>query len=110
MSALDAAKIEEVREAVSRSKGVCWDGCHEIFILLDEEQVNQSLEWGYEVFLVFETNADMRANMLLDWYYLSCPLRFISTVSTVDGDPNEGYEDIVPQFEYTDAEDIEEDE
>jgi hypothetical protein len=31
------------------------------------------------------------------WYEDSCGLRFINGVSTVDGDPNEGYVDLIAQ-------------
>jgi len=32
-----------------------------------------------------------------DWYATSCGLRFVSGVRSVDGDPNEGFIDLIPQ-------------
>jgi hypothetical protein len=51
------------------------------------------------------------------WYDDSCSLRFINAVSTVDGDPNEGFTDLIPQGadwqddddDYDDEEDEDED-
>jgi hypothetical protein len=36
---------------------------------------------------------------LRDWWEDSCGLRFINTVTTVDGDANEGFANIIAQCE-----------
>jgi len=39
----------------------------------------------------------MLLNTLEDWYANSCGLRFIQAVTTVENDPNDGFEDIIAQ-------------
>jgi hypothetical protein len=107
---LTVEQINKVIEKVAEAKGVAWDHCHKIYLSMDEEDVNRMTEYEYEVFLVNSYNKQERAELVLHWYSISCPLRFISAVSTVEDDPNKGFENVVAQFEYTDAEDIEEDE
>ena len=105
---------EDVETAVGAGiKGLAFDGCHKIYVLLDEEQVQQSREWGYgedgSMLIVVKDDSfatwqdSMR--ILRDWYDQSCGLRFIDSVSTVAHNPNAGYTVLIGQGELDDDDD-----
>lgn len=90
----------DVRTELDNAKGISFDGCHKIYILLDDHQVRQSAEWGYGEdgsFLITDLNADEMLTTLQDWYSQSCGLRFIESVKTVLENPNLGYTHLIPQ-------------
>jgi hypothetical protein len=89
-----------VRDALGDAKGIAWDGCHKIYVLMDDEQMAQMADIGYDPLLpVPEDTASEALDILCDWYEQSCGLRFISAVRTVTGDPNEGFTNLIGQFE-----------
>lgn len=92
---------DRVEAALADAKGICFDGCHKIYVLLDEEQVAKFEGCGYDVLLVADLGSEKAMELLRDWYENSCGLRFIQSVATVDGgvDPNEGYARLIAQFE-----------
>lgn len=82
-------------EAVNGARLIAWDTCHKIYLAMDEEQFDWFHEHGgYE--LVTGTPDELLAT-LRRWYADSCPLRFISAVTTNHEDPNAGFQDIIPQ-------------
>jgi hypothetical protein len=93
----------ETEIAVQDAKAIAFDGCHKIYVLMDDAQVEKMRGYGYGdddgSFLV--TADEVRKVEMLDilknWYEGSCSLKFINGVSTVDGDPNEGFVDLIPQ-------------
>lgn len=90
----------DVRGELDTAKGISFDGCHKIYILLDDQQVKQSAEWGYGEdgsFLITDLNADEMLEVIKGWYAGSCGLRFVQSVATVEGDPNLGFDSIIPQ-------------
>lgn len=89
---------DRVKAALEDAKGICWDGCHKIYVLLDDEQVAVSKGYGYDVLSVAELGVDAALATLQQWYADSCGLRFVESVKTVDGDPNEGYVNLIAQF------------
>lgn len=98
-----------VESTVSQARGIAWDGCHKIYVLMDDEQMRQMAEWGYgedgsQLLPVDAADPEVVLATLTDWYENSCGLRFISAVSTVDGDPNDGFTHLIAQFEDEDAE------
>ena len=62
---------------------------------MDAERVTQSEAWGYET---HEPDFDK----LRDWFDQSCSLRFVQAVYTMTGDPNNGYDSLIAQFEFED--------
>ena len=70
------------------AKGIAFDTCHKIYILLDDTQAAQVAEW----------------------YMESCALRFVNAVKTVEGDANEGFIVVIGQGEDSEDEDEDEDE
>lgn len=90
MTSYEAEEWENVRNAVDRAVAMHFDGCHKIYLSMDKEQVAQSEEWGYDT---VTPNFDV----LKEWYEESCFLKFVNAVSTVKGEPNAGYEVLIPQ-------------
>jgi hypothetical protein len=97
------ADFFETEMALADAKGIAFDGCHKIYVLMDDAQVEKMRGYGYgddEGSYLLTAEKLSRAEMLdtLErWYEDSCGLRFINGVSTVDGDPNEGYVDLIAQ-------------
>jgi hypothetical protein len=95
----------KVEVAVQMAKGIAFDECHKIYVLLDDAQMDQMKGYGYDPLLSAD---DLTPKEMLEtlrkWYHDSCGLRFINAVRTVDGDPNEGFIDLIPQgTDYDDA-------
>ena len=94
-----------LKQALSTATGIAFDGCHKIYVLLDDHQLDLMQSHGYgensSELMVIETeqDRDQAFEIVTDWFEDSCSLRFISTVRTVAGDPNEGFTHIIAQFE-----------
>ena len=88
----------KVEVAVEMAKGIAFDTCHKIYVLMDDEQMELMRGYGYDPLLSAD---DFTPNEMLEtirvWYAQSCMLRFVSGVRTVAGDPNEGFIDLIPQ-------------
>lgn len=104
----------ETSQALDDAKGIAFDGCHKIYVLLDNEQVHLMAGYGYGddgsfLFTKEHLNEAEMLNTLKGWYEKSCPLKFIQAVESVrEGqDPNEGFSDLIEQGfeEETDDED-----
>lgn len=83
-----------VAEACDTAKSISWDGCHKIYLAMDDQQEAWFLE-NYEHTLK-GTPAALLAQVK-KWYWVSCGLRFVEAVSTVTGNPNAGFDNLVPQ-------------
>lgn len=92
--------MSKVAEYAERARGIAWDTCHKIYILMDDEQMRLMAEYGYDPLISADemSPADMHRT-INQWYEDSCELRFVSAVRSVadDEDPNLGFEDIIPQ-------------
>ena len=91
---------EIIKDRLESAKGIGWDTCHKIYILMDDNQMNKMEEYGYDPLIssnqftpneMFET--------IQNWWDQSCGLRFISAVSTNEINPNLGFESLITQFE-----------
>jgi hypothetical protein len=96
----------KVEKAVRQAHAIAFDGCHKIYLAMDEEQVRSFKRYGYDEGdsqMYRASEFDQPVTEMLDkldeWWAESCNLRFISAVATVpDGtDPNLGYTDLIPQ-------------
>lgn len=101
-------KLDELREVLNDAKGIAWDNCHKIYIMMDDQEVAQMREYEYDPLITSDdmTPAQM-LDTLFDWYRDSCGLRFIEVTST--GDNGTEFYALMPQFFYDD-ENEEEDE
>jgi len=98
-------KFKLVKEAVKTAKLVAYDGCHKIYVAMDEESAKELEGGGYtthrrDYFLtkyppVLIPTAML--NFVKHWYTTSCPLRFVQSVSYNPVDPNLGYKTLIPQ-------------
>lgn len=68
-------------ELVAQAYSVSWDGCHKIYLNMDEEQHAMMIEYGYEQTIINE-NEFVSMDKIGEWYSNSCPLRFIDAVFT----------------------------
>ena len=97
----------KVEERIGDAHSIAFDGCHKIYLNMDAEQTRQTESYGYN-----EDGSQMRyaadrtrgelLGILHEWFDESCGLRFINAVSTVDGDPNDGFETLIGQFDEDD--------
>ena len=87
-----------VDTAISQCKGIAWDECHKIYILMDEAQMDKMRGYGYDPLIsASDMNEYDMFELVQEWYEESCGLRFVNAVHTVDGDPNEGFLNLIPQ-------------
>jgi hypothetical protein len=93
-----AASWDKVEVAVQMAKGIAFDTCHKIYVLMDDEQMVAMKGYGYDPLLSADdlTPSEM-LETIQDWYADSCGLRFVSAVRTVGGDPNEGFISLIEQ-------------
>lgn len=81
------AKVEEV---LPSAKAMHFNGCHKIYLSMDDTEVEQMRRYGYDV---VEPNLET----LRGWFEESCSLRFINAVHTNEDDPNAGFVQLIPQ-------------
>lgn len=100
----------DVREYTNEAKGIAFDGCHKIYVLMDDNQMDLMKRYGYGEdnpnYLISSSqlNPVELATVAMSWYKDSCGLRFIQAVYSDE----HGFIDIISQFE--DNEDEDEDE
>lgn len=104
MNERQKALWKNVEKSLNEAVSITWDTCHKIYVLMDEEQHEQVIEYGYDPIIRVE-DVDDALDTLKDWFGDSCGLRFIQAVKTVEGDPNEGFKSLIPQCEYDEDED-----
>jgi hypothetical protein len=91
--------FDKVRERVKQAKAITWDGCHKIYVLMDDEQVSLMRSYGYDPLITNSTHTpDAMFELIEQWYEHSCGLRFVNAVTTNHANPNEGFEDLIAQF------------
>jgi hypothetical protein len=89
-----------IYDRIGSAKGIAWDTCHKIYILMDSEQVELMREYGYDPLITADQmSTDEMFGLVQEWYEDSCGLRFVQAVSTNHIDPNLGFESLVSQFE-----------
>lgn len=88
----------ELRKYLDRCKGIAWDTCHKIYVLMDNEQMQQMREYEYDPLISSDqlTTSEMYKTVS-KWYNKSCDLRFVEAVHTDRIDPNAGFVSVVPQ-------------
>ena len=99
---------DRVADAMGEARLVAWDGCHKIYVALDEEQARW-FEENYEYSL--RGTDDEMLSALDCWFTNSCGLRFISAVSTL-ADYTADFTNLISQSDswaYDEAQDDDED-
>ena len=87
-----------VESALSEARGIAFDTCHKIYILMDEEQMALMKQYGYDP-LISASDMDSYAMLekVKEWYEESCGLRFVNAVYTNHENPNDGFLALIPQ-------------
>lgn len=91
-----------VQDRIVDAKGIAFDTCHKIYVLMDDEQMVKMKEYEYDPLISHEQmSADAMFETVKDWYAQSCALKFVEAVSTMpEGeDPNLGFETLIGQFD-----------
>ena len=105
----------DVREYTNEAKGIAWDTCHKIYILMDDNQVALMREYGYgeddpnSLATVDQLSPAEMATVAMTWYKNSCGLKFINAVYSDTRIGHEGFVDVIAQFEGNEDDDEDED-
>lgn len=97
-----------VEEYTEDAKGIAFDTCHKIYVLMDTKQVELMREYEYDL---IHTSEEMSPSemftTLKEWFEKSCGLKFISAVKTVarGEDANDGFITLIEQGAADDCED-----
>lgn len=92
--------VQNILTAAEHATIAAWDGCHKIYLGLDDAQAKRFEELEYEYLEYPETMIpDDTYRILATWFNNSCPLRFIQAVASVEEDenPNKEYTSLIPQ-------------
>jgi hypothetical protein len=83
-----------VAEAMDEAILVAFDGCHKIYVAMDEVEADWFRESDYQI---CEASPEFMLVMVANWYKQSCPLKFVNAVRHNAENPNAGYTDLIPQ-------------
>ncbi len=89
-----------VEDRIVEAKGIAFDTCHKIYVLMDDAQMVKMKEYEYDPLI---SKSEMSATEMLEtvkhWYAESCGLKFVEAVSTMPNgeDPNAGFETLIEQ-------------
>ena len=93
----------KVKEYLKEATSIAWDGCHKIYILMDEQEHQKMIEYGYgEDGSILERINELTSSafaLVKAWYDGSCELRFIHAVRSVEvgEDEEDDFTDLIPQ-------------
>lgn len=91
---------DAVERALRDARGASLDGCHKIYVLMDDGQFEVEKTLGHEALIELDGTEQNRTEALTtirEWFENSCGLRFVDSVRTNEADPNEGFETLIPQ-------------
>lgn len=97
--------FRELELVLQDAKGIAWDTCHKIYVLMDDAQMEQMKQYEYDPLISSEDMSPKEMfKTVVNWYTESCGLKFIESVSTF---PNgeQDFHEIVEQFAYDQDED-----
>ncbi len=101
----NADNLEEGWDAVSEYAEdailAAWDGCHKIYLAMDEAEGEWFRENYAEHIVEYD---DGIVETVKDWWDASCSLRFVSAVWRNEDDPNAGFVSLISQFAEDDDE------
>jgi hypothetical protein len=89
-----------IEERLATARGIAWDTCHKIYVLMDDEQVEDMRDLDYNpIITADQATPEIMFRWLEKWWAESCSLRFIDAVSSNPTDPNQGFESLISQFD-----------
>ena len=93
-------KDDVIKQYLQNARGIAWDECHKIYVLMDDRQMELMAKYGYDRLIkAQDTTPEEMFNTLIWWYEDSCGLRFIEAVRTNESNPNKGFTSLVGQGE-----------
>lgn len=98
-----------VENALEDAILIAFDGCHKMYVALDEEQADwfrQNYNGVHCDDRTFTGTPEEMLTTLKGWWDDSCGLKFISAVATNHADPNAGFVSLIGQFDWQDDEDF----
>lgn len=104
--------FDPVIDAVENALLIAFDGCHKIYLAMDEGEANWFRENYNGVHCddrTFEGTPEEMLNLLVTWWDNSCSLKFITAVHTNHADPNAGYISLIGQGDWCEDDEDEED-
>jgi len=112
---LDLVEVfDKLDEYTADARGIAFDTCHKIYVLMDEEQVEVMRGYGYgadpdpdSLITWQDMTAKMMSEKVMEWYQHSCGLRFIQAVYSDKTIGYEGFVSIIGQFDDDEDEDDE---
>jgi hypothetical protein len=99
----DADNLNEgwtaTREYLNDAILIAHDGCHKIYLAMDETEAEWFRENPYENMVEAGSQTpDAMYELLGEWWDASCSLRFISAVWHNEDEPNDGFVHLISQF------------
>lgn len=94
---MDSHVWDTVEEMLINARGMYYDGCHKIYLAMDDEQKEHMNVLGYDY---YKPNLELLKN----WFDSSCDLKFVSAVFANKQNPNLGFVNLIPQFYFEDLE------
>ena len=92
--------FEPVEDALEDALLIAWDGCHKMYLAMDDEQADwfrQNYNGVHCDDRTFTGTPKEMLNTLLAWWDESCSLKFISAVTTNHENPNAGFVSLISQ-------------
>lgn len=91
-----------MKRYLNQATSIAWDGCHKIYILMDEQEHQKMIGYGYgdddSMLVRIDGDIHFAFGLLQSWYDNSCELKFIHAVRTVEFEEEEdGFTNLIPQ-------------
>jgi len=79
---LDLVEVfDRIDEYTADARGIAFDTCHKIYILMDEQQIDLMRQYGYDPLITADQmTPEQMSEQVMEWYKDSCSLRFVDAV------------------------------
>lgn len=89
--------LADLKDALETAISISWEGCHKIYIAMDQQSHEGQIECGYHPVMV--SDKEKALDTLYEWWEAACGLRFISAISE-----NNKFKNLIGQFAYDENE------
>ena len=73
---------QKVEDYTARAKCVAFDGCHKIYVAMDQKESDYFMKEYAENWQTFAGSSDAMYSKVRSWFEESCGLRFVSAVKS----------------------------
>lgn len=89
---MNTEDLKDIKESLATAKGIAWDTCHKIYVLMDDNQVNIVKDYGYKAVIESRyASPELMLKAIREWYKGSCPLKYIHRVTTNSNNDTDFY-------------------